>query len=134
VGISLSRESASYLPKFVFRDDFICSEPCSDPSHHTNILRTCTQHRAKPVSVRNEDDILHLTNEELPTFGGVLSPADSERFLQFFTVPYLRIPLILDFFANGDPGKSRRHLYLSKVWLYNCSSYRTFRSSCGIKD
>lgn len=61
--------------------------------------------RAKPVSVKNEDDILHLTNEELPTFGGVLSPADSERFLQFFTVPYLRIPLILDFFANGDPGR-----------------------------
>ena len=61
--------------------------------------------RAKPVSVKNEDDILHLTNEELPTFGGVLTPADSERFLQFFTVPYLRIPLILDFFANGDPGR-----------------------------
>jgi hypothetical protein len=35
----------------------------------------------------------------------VLTPADSERFLQFFTVPYLRIPLILDFFANGDPGR-----------------------------
>ncbi len=61
--------------------------------------------RAKPVSVKNEDDILHLSNEELPTFGGVLTPADSERFLQFFTVPYLRIPLILDFFANGDPGR-----------------------------
>ena len=57
------------------------------------------------MSVKNEDDILHLTNEELPTFGGVLTPADSERFLQFFTVPYLRIPLILDFFANGDPGR-----------------------------
>ena len=35
----------------------------------------------------------------------MLTPADSERFLQFFTVPYLRIPLILDFFANGDPGR-----------------------------
>ena len=55
--------------------------------------------------MKNEDDILHLSNEELPTFGGVLTPADSERFLQFFTVPYLRIPLILDFFANGDPGR-----------------------------
>lgn len=64
-----------------------------------------TPRRAKPVSVKNEDDILHLSNEELPTFGGVLTPADSERFLQFFTVPYLRIPLILDFFANGDPGR-----------------------------
>lgn len=57
------------------------------------------------MSVKNEDDILHLNNDELPTFGGVLTPADSERFLQFFTVPYLRIPLILDFFANGDPGR-----------------------------
>ncbi len=57
------------------------------------------------MSVKNEDDILHLSNEELPTFGGVLTPSDSERFLQFFTVPYLRIPLILDFFANGDPGR-----------------------------
>lgn len=66
---------------------------------------TSTHYRAKPVSIKNEDDILHLTNEELPTFGKVLSPSDSERFLQFFTVPYLRIPLILDFFANGDPGR-----------------------------
>ena len=79
---------------------------CADP---TNIVNSCgdkfLKGKAKPVSVKNEDDILHLTNEELPTFGGVLTPADSERFLQFFTVPYLRIPLILDFFANGDPGR-----------------------------
>ena len=79
---------------------------CADP---TNIVNSCGEKfikgKAKPVSVKNEDDILHLTNEELPTFGGVLTPADSERFLQFFTVPYLRIPLILDFFANGDPGR-----------------------------
>jgi len=81
---------------------------CADP---TNIVNSCGDKflkgkaKEKPVSVKNEDDILHLTNEELPTFGGVLTPADSERFLQFFTVPYLRIPLILDFFANGDPGR-----------------------------
>ncbi len=53
----------------------------------------------------NEDDILHLDNTELPTFGNVLTPSDSERFVQFLTVPYIRIPLILDFFANGDPGR-----------------------------
>lgn len=61
--------------------------------------------RAKPVSVYNEDDVLHLENNELPTFGNVLTPSDSERFIQFLTVPYIRIPLILDFFANGDPGR-----------------------------
>lgn len=61
--------------------------------------------RVKPVSVMNEDDVLHLENNELPTFGNVLTPSDSERFIQFLTVPYIRIPLILDFFANGDPNR-----------------------------
>lgn len=61
--------------------------------------------RSKPVSVTNEDDVLHLDNKELPTFGNVLTPSDSERFVQFLTVPYIRIPLILDFFASGDPGR-----------------------------
>ena len=48
---------------------------------------------------------MHLDNKELPTFGHVLSPSDAEKFVQFLTVPYIRIPLILDFFANGDPGR-----------------------------
>ncbi len=61
--------------------------------------------RTKPIQVKTEDDILHLTNSELPTFGSVLKLADSERFLSFLTAPYIRIPLILDFFANGDPGR-----------------------------
>ena len=61
--------------------------------------------RSKPVSVVNEDDVLHLDNNELPSFGNVLTPSDSERFVQFLTVPYIRIPLILDFFANGDPNR-----------------------------
>ena len=34
-----------------------------------------------------------------------MSAADSERFIQFLTAPYIRIPLVLDFFANGDPGR-----------------------------
>ena len=49
--------------------------------------------------------MLHLSPKELPTFGGVLNAADSERFIQFLTAPYIRIPLVLDFFANGDPGR-----------------------------
>lgn len=53
----------------------------------------------------NEDDVLHLESKELPTFGHVLTPSDSERFIQFLTAPYIRIPLILDFFANGDPTR-----------------------------
>ena len=34
-----------------------------------------------------------------------MTPSDSERFIQFLTVPYIRIPLILDFFASGDPTR-----------------------------
>lgn len=52
-----------------------------------------------------EDDVLHLETKELPTFGNILTPSDSERFIQFLTAPYIRIPLILDFFANGDPSR-----------------------------
>jgi hypothetical protein len=62
-------------------------------------------YRTKPVSVVTEDDVLHLETKELPTFGNILTPSDAERFIQFLTVPYIRIPLILDFFANGDPTR-----------------------------
>ena len=61
--------------------------------------------KSKPTQINNEDDILHLSPQELPSFGNVLRPSDSERLIQFLTVPYLRIPLILDFFANGDPNR-----------------------------
>ena len=75
----------------------------------TTVVNSCgdkfQKKRAKNVSVRTEDDVLHLENNELPTFGHVLTPSDSEKFVQFLTVPYIRIPLILDFFANGDPGR-----------------------------
>jgi hypothetical protein len=75
----------------------------------TNVVNSCGEKfqksRAKNINVDNEDDVLHLTKEELPSFGHVLTPSDSERFVQFLTVPYIRIPLILDFFANGDPGR-----------------------------
>lgn len=70
-----------------------------------NDLFDSLSNRSKPIAVKTEDDILHLSNSELPTFGNVLKPADSERFLSFLTAPYIRIPLILDFFANGDPGR-----------------------------
>ena len=75
----------------------------------TTVVNSCGEKfmakRSKPVSVMTEDDVLHLTNSELPTFGHVLTPSDSERFIQFLTAPYIRIPLILDFFANGDPTR-----------------------------
>ncbi len=47
--------------------------------------------------INSEDDILHIRN--LPDFG-VLSQRDSELLLSYLTVPYLRIPLVLTFFAS----------------------------------
>ena len=74
----------------------------------TNVVACCStnpKRAKKPIEINNEDDILHLLPPDLPTFGNVLTPSDSEKFLQFLTVPYLRIPLVLDFFANGDPNR-----------------------------
>jgi hypothetical protein len=48
--------------------------------------------------VRCEDDVLHVPNSKLPSFGARLTHADTELLCQFLTVPYLRIPLLLDFF------------------------------------
>lgn len=55
-----------------------------------------------PVSIdaKTEDDILHLRN--LPTFDNSLTASDSEMLLSFLTEPYLRIPLVLSFFATED--------------------------------
>ena len=52
--------------------------------------------------IRSEDDVLHLTKENLPTFNGKLSRRESELLLSYLTVPYLRIPLVLNFFAQPE--------------------------------
>ena len=48
--------------------------------------------------VHTEDDVLHL--RQLPEFGGALRPADVEVLLQSLLMPYLRVPLLLRFFAE----------------------------------
>ena len=45
-----------------------------------------------------EDDILHI--KELPDFDKTLSARDCELLLQYLTVPYLRIPLVMEFFSK----------------------------------
>lgn len=52
------------------------------------------------INVKTEDDILHLRN--LPTFDDSLTASDSELLLSFLTEPYLRVPLVLSFFATED--------------------------------
>ena len=53
-----------------------------------------------PHNVLTEDDILHL--KELPDFDGKLGQRDSELLLSALTVPYLRIPIVVSFFATED--------------------------------
>lgn len=57
-----------------------------------------------PKGVKTEDDILYipeLTNYE-ENAGQSLTQRDSELLNSYLTVPYMRIPLILTFFATGD--------------------------------
>jgi hypothetical protein len=58
---------------------------------------------AKPLVV-TEDDVIYRPN--LPTFdagaGQVLTQRDSELLLSFLTVPYIRLPLVITFFASDD--------------------------------
>ena len=48
--------------------------------------------------IENEDDVLHV--KQLPDFGNRVNPRGSELLLSYLTAPYLRIPLVLSFFAN----------------------------------
>eukprot|EP01083_Nonionella_stella_P030773 84290_1 len=53
-----------------------------------------------PSKVLTEDDVLHIRN--LPTFDDVMGARDSELLLSYLTVPYIRLPLVLSFFATED--------------------------------
>ena len=61
-----------------------------------------------PSRVEAEDDLLHMW--ELPDFGEeggstatkALGQHDSELLLSYLTVPYLRVPLVVSFFASED--------------------------------
>lgn len=48
--------------------------------------------------INTEDDVLHI--KELPTFGNRIRARDCEILIQYLTAPYLRIPMVLQFFAN----------------------------------
>jgi hypothetical protein len=52
-------------------------------------------------TIDTEDDVLFVQN--LPDFGDRLRARDSELLLSYLTAPYLRIPLVVQFFA--DPVK-----------------------------
>ena len=63
--------------------------------------------------VDTEDDILHI--RVLPDFDGTLGARDCELMLQYLTAPYLRIPLLLNFFSHEIRMKSLRCRELQEV-------------------
>lgn len=54
----------------------------------------------RPPPRSHADDVLHI--KQLPTFGNRISQRNTELLLQYLTVPYLRIPLVLQFFARHE--------------------------------
>lgn len=48
----------------------------------------------------SEDDVLHAAS--LPTFGDTISHEESELLMSYLTVDYVRLPLVLSFFASRD--------------------------------
>lgn len=61
----------------------------------------------RPYYIESEDDVLHMW--ELPDFGELdvantraLGQQDAELLLSYLTVPYLRVPLVISFFASDD--------------------------------
>ena len=60
-----------------------------------------------------EDDILHI--RDLPTFDGTLGAKDVELLLQYLTAPYIRIPLVLNFFSVESRLKSLRNVEIQEI-------------------
>eukprot|EP00434_Breviolum_minutum_P032147 symbB.v1.2.028429.t1/scaffold3014.1/size65344/1 len=91
------------------------SWPCSSPSQISqrlvgNYLQSYSEGLViqSPADVSKllekpqctEEDVLHA--QRLPTFEETLSPDEAEALMSFLTVPYLQLPLVLDFFASQD--------------------------------
>lgn len=76
------------------------------PTHRFPSLADPSAYTA-PTRVEGEDDLLHMW--ELPDFGELegnsvkaLGQHDSELLLSYLTVAYLRVPLVVSFFASED--------------------------------
>lgn len=69
-------------------------------------------------AIKTEDDVIYRPN--LPNFedkyGQVLNQRDSELLISYLTVPYMRIPLILTFFASDDRIHKLRSVHLRQIF------------------
>ncbi len=73
---------------FLFGKDSRAGPSGADPSALVNEIIT------------TEEDVLHVPT--LPTFGNKLNQSASELLIQYLTVPYLRIPLLLNLLATPE--------------------------------
>ena len=63
--------------------------------------------------IKNEEDILHI--RKLPDFDKSLSARNAELLLQYLTVPYLRIPLVLSFFSKPENTSALGNISLQEM-------------------
>ena len=94
----VEKEKKGFLRSFLGVFGFGKSKPRAPPSgaNPSNLVKG---------TVHTEDDVLHIRN--LPDFGGRLRARDCELLVQYLTVPYLRIPLVLQFFAETSAHHPR---------------------------
>ena len=71
------------------------------------------------VAITTEEDVLHVA--DLPTFGGQLTQRNSELLISYLTAPYIRIPLLLAFFAREENIKALGHYKLQ--FVLDCALY-----------
>ena len=76
------------------------------PLHRFTDLANPSEY-TQPQFIESEDDVLHMW--ELPDFGELdvgharaLGQHDAELLLSYLTAPYLRVPLVVSFFASDD--------------------------------
>lgn len=64
-------------------------------------------------TVNNEVDVLHIP--DLPTFEGRLATRDSELLVSYLCAPYLRIPLVMRFFADKSRIQALGELQIQEI-------------------
>lgn len=67
------------------------------------------------LTAPSEDDVLHC--DTLPTFGGTLSREEAEALMSYLTVDYVKLPLVVGFFATSDRVT---YLFNRELQVGNC--------------
>jgi hypothetical protein len=74
-------------------------ESTASKKHHATLVRRCKATGAR-AATRTAKNLLQDAGNDAQQ--SVLSQRDSELLLSFLTVPYIRMPLVLQFFASND--------------------------------